>query len=85
MESLGLASILGIVAIIWYLGSSINAVLAGSGEVAEREFENFKAQQDIRLYKERIKATKSVEKMMQEPVMTFKELSKTLNTGKEED
>ena len=48
MESLSIGMIALILVGIWYLGSTVNNILAASGEVAEKEFKSFKQQQDIR-------------------------------------
>jgi len=84
MESMGIAGIVGILAIIWYLGSSINAVLAGSGELAEKEFASFKKQQDVRLFKGRVKMYKQVEKLATEKVYSDKEWDAIFNPEKED-
>jgi len=84
MEQLGLAGILGIAAIIWYLGSSINAVLAGSGEIAEAEFNQFKKSQDLRIFKQRVKMHKQVSKLGDQAVYSDEEWQKIFHPDKED-
>ena len=70
METIGIGSIVIIVLVVWYLGSTINNVLAASGEIAEREFNGFKQEQDMRLRKQAIKRHKQVEKIKDQAVYT---------------
>ena len=76
MEEFGIATIVIVLVIVWYLGSSINAVLAGSGKVCEKEFKGFEQQQDIRLLKNRVKLHKQVEKLKDAKVYSDAEWSK---------
>lgn len=39
------------VLVIWYLGSSINSILAKAGGMANREFESFEKEQAFRVMK----------------------------------
>lgn len=70
---IGIGSIVLIVLVVWYLGSAINNVLSGAGELASKEFIAFSQEQDLRLRKGRVKRYKSVEKMSDDKVYTDKE------------
>ena len=83
MEALSLGTIMMILVVIWYLGSSINAVLASSGEVAEKEFKSFKQQQDIRLLKNRVKLHKQVDKLKDSKVYSDTEWDAIFNPEEE--
>ncbi len=80
---LGFATIAIIVLVIWYGGSSINAILAGSGDLASKEFTQFKRAQDIRIHKSRIKEHKQIEKFKDQPVYSDQEWAKIFD--KEDD
>ena len=62
-----------VLAIVWYLGSAINNVLNGAGELASKEFSSFSQEQDLRLRKGRAKRYKAVEKVKDQPVYSDKE------------
>jgi len=62
-----------VLAVVWYLGSAINAVLAGSGELAAKEFTAFSQEQDLRLRKGRVKRFKAVAKVVDQEVYSDKE------------
>ena len=85
MEQFGTGAIILVLVGIWYLGSSINKVLEGSGELAEAEFTQFKRQQDIRIHKSRIKEHKQVDKFKDQPVYTDAEWQKIFAKDKDED
>ncbi len=83
MEQFGIGTIVIVLVVIWYLGSSINAILAGSGDLASKEFTQFKRQQDIRIHKSRIKEHKQIEKFKDQPTYTDAEWDKIF--AKDED
>ncbi len=83
-ETMGIGTIAIIILIVWYGGSAINSILAGSGEVASKEFESFKQQQDIRLFKNKIKLHKQVEKIKDSTIYSDDEWNKIFN-GEDED
>ncbi len=70
---LSIATIIIVIVVVWYLGTSINAILAGSGDLASKEFTQFKRAQDIRIHKQRIKEYKTVDKFKDQPVYTDKQ------------
>lgn len=84
MESIGIGSIVIVVLVVWYLGSTINNVLAASGEIAEKEFGVFKKAQDMRLRKQSIKLHKQVEKIKDQPVYTDSEWDALFNPERDE-
>jgi len=57
----GIVTIVLVVLVIWYFGSSINAIVSGSGEMAADEFAVFRRDQKIRLHKSRIHQTKTLD------------------------
>lgn len=59
--------------IIWYGGSSINAILQASAGMAEKEFKRFSLEQDIRLHKIRANQTKKVKGLADLEVLSDKE------------
>jgi predicted metalloprotease len=85
MEAMGLGTIIIVLVVMWYLGSSINAVLAGSGEIAEKEFNQFKKQQDVRLFKGKVKMYKQVQKLTGEKTYSDEEWDKIFNPEKVDD
>lgn len=84
MEALSLGTIVIILVVIWYLGSSINAVLNGAGQLAEKEFGNFTREQDIRIHKARIKQHKAVAKFSNDKVYSDSEWDQIFNPDKED-
>ena len=80
----GIGTIVIVLVVIWYLGSTINAILASSGVIAQKEFANFTREQDIRIHKARIKQHKAVEKFKGEPVYSDKEWDAIFNPEREE-
>ena len=84
MGELGLGTIVIVLVVIWYLGRAINAILDGSGEVAEKEFDLFKQKQDLRIHKERQKLYKTVQKGIEAPVYNKEDWDKLFNPEKED-
>ena len=84
MEAMGMSTILIIAAVIWYLGSTINNILDASGTVAEKEFNAFKQQQDIRLFKNKVKLHKQVEKIKDATVYSDDEWNKIFDPEEDE-
>ena len=84
MESVALSTIVIVILVVWYLGSTINNILAASGEIAEKEFGVFKKQQDMRLRKQSIKLHKQVDKIKDSPVYTDEEWDALFNPDKED-
>ncbi len=80
---MSIATIIIVLVVIWYLGTSINAILAGSGDLASKEFTQFKRAQDIRIHKSRIKEHKQIEKFKDQPVYSDQEWAKIFD--KEDD
>ena len=70
--------------VVWYLGTTINAILANSGLLAQKEFSNFTREQDIRIHKARVKQHKAVEKFKDDAVYSDKEWDKIFNPEKED-
>jgi len=64
-----------LVAILWFAGSSINAMLQGTAVLAEKEFKSFSREQDIRLHKNRVKQTAQVSKLAEDTAMSDKEFN----------
>jgi len=65
---------------IWYLGSTINAIISKSGKLAEREFNAFEKDQAFRLAKNNEELKSKVEKFKAESKvkLTDEELNKFL-------
>lgn len=69
--------------IVWYLGSSINAMIQASAEMASDEFNVFKRDQKIRHYRIRANQTKKVKSLADLDVMSdkeFEEFFRVINT-----
>ena len=71
MESLTLVIIVGIA--IWYLGSSINAILGKAGKLSEKEFKVFELNQALR-HKKMVEDIKVKVKDLDKEVMSDEEL-----------
>lgn len=69
--------------VVWYVGSAINSILGGAGELVEKEFHSFSQEQDIRLRKNRIKRAKQIDKLVDEKTYTDEEFDKIFNPGRE--
>ena len=70
MMEFGMGTIILVLVLVWYLGSTINNVLGGAGDLASKEFKGFSQEQDLRLRKQQIKRHKAVEKIKDDPVYT---------------
>lgn len=81
---MGLGTVILILVGIWYLGGTINSLLAGSGELVSKEFNQFKQEQDVRIHKSRIKRAKAVDKFSGEKVYTDREWENIFNPKDEE-
>lgn len=77
MESILVIVVLLIV--VWYFGKPLNAVVAGSAEMASDEFSVLRREQRIRLHKERIKQTAKVKELANEEVMNDHEFNDFFN------
>lgn len=80
------ATIVIIGAIIWYLGSAINSILKGAGEVASTEFDLLKDEQQVRVQKSYDDLGRKLEKLMEESSYdkgTVKAMIKTMNSAPE--
>jgi len=76
---LGFVTIALIVLVVWYFGSSINAIVKGSGEMASDEFQVFRRDQRIRLHKTRIAQTKTLSDIKDESALSDEEFDKILD------
>jgi hypothetical protein len=75
-----------IAVVVWYLGSSINAMIQKSAELASQEFAVFERDQKIRHHKIRANQTKKVKSLADLDVMSdkeFEEFFNIINTNKE--
>jgi len=68
-----------IAVVIWYLGSSINAMIQKSAELASQEFTVFERDQKIRHHKIRANQTKKVKGLADLDVMSDKEFEEFFN------
>ena len=65
--------------IVWYFGKPLNAVVAGTGEMASDEFAVMRREQKIRLHKERIKQTSKVKELEDQEVFNDQEFNDFFN------
>ena len=65
--------------IVWYFGKPLNAVVAGTGEMASDEFAVMRREQKIRLHKERIKQTSKVKDLADQEVLNDQEFDDFFN------
>lgn len=65
--------------IVWYFGKPLNAVVAGTGEMASDEFAVMRREQKIRLHKERIKQTSKVKDLADQEVLNDQEFNDFFN------
>lgn len=65
--------------IVWYFGKPLNAVVAGTGEMASDEFAVMRREQKIRLHKERIKQTSKVKELEDQDVFNDQEFNDFFN------
>lgn len=65
--------------IVWYFGKPLNAVVAGTGEMASDEFAVMRREQKIRLHKERIKQTSKVKDLAEQEVLNDQEFNDFFN------
>ena len=65
--------------IVWYFGKPLNAVVAGTGEMASDEFAVMRREQKIRLHKERIKQTSKVKDLADQEVFNDQEFNDFFN------
>lgn len=75
-----------IAVVIWYAGSSINAMIQKSAELAGQEFAVFERDQKIRHHKIRANQTKKIKSLADLEVMSdkeFEEFFNVINTDKE--
>lgn len=72
-------SIAVLITIVWYFGKPLNAVVAGSGEMASDEFTVLRREQKIRLHKERIKQTIKVKELADQEAMNDSEFNDFFN------
>ena len=74
-----LVSVVIILVIVWYFGKPLNAVVAGTGEMASDEFAVMRREQKIRLHKERIKQTTKVKDLESQEVLNDQEFNDFFN------
>ena len=65
--------------VVWYLGSSINAIIGKSGKLAEREFNEFELSQAERIKKSNIERSKRVQALVTEDTLSTADLRKLLD------
>ena len=75
---MSIISIVAIVLVVWYLGSSINAIISKAGVMAEDEFTQFRRAQKYRISKDNVELKHKVKAMSAEEAMTDDELDKAL-------
>ena len=78
MEALSLGTIVVVLVVVWYLGSSINAIISKAGVMAEDEFTQFRRAQKFRISKDNQDLKVKVKTMSKEQVMTDAELDEAL-------
>ena len=78
MEALSLGTIVVVLVVVWYLGSSINAIIGKAGLMAEDEFTQFRRAQKFRIKKDNQDLKAKVSTMAKEDAMTDEELDKAL-------
>ena len=81
----GILTVVLAVVITWYFGSSINAIVKGSGEMASDEFSVFKRDQKIRHHKTRITQTEQLDKIKDSNVYSdtdFDDIFNVINKDK---
>ena len=61
--------------IVWYFGKPLNAVVAGTGEMASDEFAVMRIDQQTRLHKERIKQTAKIKDLADQEVLNDQEFN----------
>lgn len=74
--------------IVWYFGKPLNAVVAGTGEMASDEFAVMRREQKIRLHKERIKQTGKIKDLADQEVFNdqkFNDFFNVMTDHKEEN
>ena len=64
---------------VWYLGSSINAIIGKTGKLAEREFEEFELSQAERIKKANIERSIRVQALVTEGTLDKEALRKLLD------
>ena len=75
----GILTIVIAVLTIWYLGSSINAIISKTGKLAEREFEEFELSQAERIKKANIERSVRVQALVSEDTLDKEALRKLLD------
>ena len=80
MESLGLSigSLSLIILVVWYLGSSINAIISKAGVMAEDEFTQFRRAQKYRIKKDNETLKAKTKSLHTNQIMTDDELDALL-------
>ena len=78
MEALSLGTIVVVLVVVWYLGSSINAIISKAGVMAEDEFTQFRRAQKFRISKDNQDLKVKVKTMSKEQVMPDAELDEAL-------
>ncbi len=76
---IGIVTIVIAVLVIWYLGSSINAIIGKTGKLAEREFEEFELSQAERIKKANIERSIRVQALVTEGTLDKEALRKLLD------
>jgi Zn-finger nucleic acid-binding protein len=66
MEGLGLGTIVLVLVAIWYFGGMVNAIIAKSGKMAEKEYSAFEREQAFRIRKGQEDLKTKVEKFQKE-------------------
>lgn len=66
MEAIGLGTIILVLVGIWYFGGMVNAIIAKSGKMAEREYSAFEREQAFRIRKGQEDLKTKVEKFQKE-------------------
>ena len=79
---IGIVTIVLVILVVWYFGSSINAVVSGSGEMAADEFSVFRRDQKIRLHKSRIAQTKTLDDIKDQNIYSDDDFDKIFDVIK---
>jgi CRISPR/Cas system CMR-associated protein Cmr1 (group 7 of RAMP superfamily) len=86
MESIVIA--VGLIAVVWYFGGVINSVVKGSGEMAGKEFDMLKDEQEVRIAKQYNDLGNRLNKVLEESAHTrgsVKEMIKQMNIANADD
>ncbi len=79
------ATVIIVVMVVWYFGSSINSITSGASDMASREFATYGNDQRVRLHKRRISQTKELDDIKDQNVYSddeFEAIFDVIGEGK---